>query len=305
VVGIVTSGMTNAQNINYAAPIVESMVIIRRIIYCFVHNKCVSQKITPGGKTVMDYLPYLNCSFTRANSVLLKSINDTCSTGMYCTGTHSSVKEIQEGDIVCKMSVEGREYDIDLQMSVKFDFWDDRLPMEALLDRLHPGSQMELHYWRNNELSRSKVRLTRNKSAFREYCPELETVPYVSRGGIFIMPLSHNHIPLFQRQNLYTLMNRPKVQEMSLPLITRILAESPFHESETTGAGDIVVAVNNRTITSVADFDDAFTKEMQKSDLVTIRCRDGSLATASTKSIVSVENKIKSTYDDAHVGLYE
>lgn len=302
VVGIVTSGMTNAQNINYAAPFVESLVIIRRIIYCYVHNLNLTTR--GDDKIVMDRLPKINCTFTRANRVLLESINDSCKTGMYCSNVHSNVKRLQQGDIVCQMEVQGRSYEIDLQMAVKFDFWKDRLPMETIFDRLQPNSIIKLKFWRDKQFMESDLKLTNNKFALREYYPELEAVPYASCGGIIVMPLTFNHLSIFSRNNLALLVNLPEIQENSIPIITRILAESPFHESETIGTADIVTHVNNVKIQNVEEFHTQFENAIKTNNEITIRCRDGSLATASVKSIVDAHSKIRTNYDEKHIGLF-
>lgn len=300
VVGIVTSGMSNAQNINYAAPMKESMVVIERIIYLFVHDMCLS-KVTKR-KTVIDYLPRMNACFSRANSTLLKSINHSCNHGMYCTFSNSPI--LREGDILCEMQVGDDVYNIDLQMSVKFPFWEDRLPMECILDRLQPGQPITYKLWRDLEPQTAIVKLGSNQKLFRERYSELESVPYVCRGGVMIMPLCHNHLQIFRHHNLYTLVNSPGADFLSFPVITHIMGESPFNESETISAGDVIVAINNHDIRTVDDVQTAFEKEMQSQNTITIRCRDGCLATATVENIQRTEEIIIKEYSPEYIGLY-
>lgn len=83
VIGIVVSGIQDAKGISYAAPIDETMIMIRRILHGF-HDK-----------VVYDYIPSFNTSFTKSNPVLLEKLTET-STGIYCTAVHHQVEYPQD-----------------------------------------------------------------------------------------------------------------------------------------------------------------------------------------------------------------
>ena len=82
VIGLVTSGMVDAQGINYVAPIEEVRIIVDRIV-----TRWRLQTTGP----VFDRLPSLNCSFTKGNRVLLNRIQG-CNSGVFCTSVHPLVE---------------------------------------------------------------------------------------------------------------------------------------------------------------------------------------------------------------------
>ena len=381
VIGIVTSGMVDAQGINYVAPIVEACVILERVL----------QKWNATGrqKYIADRLPCFNCSFTKSNRVLLDRIPN-CSSGVFCTSVHpliefpqsakdalknlqenignesaslaaareaidkkllstltdslrefttqtlmtrdswsvyisnvchSNVKDtgylltllrnnsLQEGDIVCKMEVRGQSYEIDLQMTCKFPFWQDNLGFSAILDRLDCDMDtVRLKYFRNgDDLEHVDVVLRPQLNVFRKMHADVETVEYAVLGGIFVMPLLHNHIPLFRREPMHTLMNRPNSRHLSVLMITHILPESPFNECETIGAGDVLVGINNDIVNTLHNCVSVWDKEsaMGEKHIITLRMRDGSLATASNSQIVDANQKILGEYKSKeYIGLH-
>lgn len=364
VIGLVTSGMVDAQGINYAAPIFEACVICQRLLRQW-EAKGKAQPCT-------ERLPSLNCSFTKSNRVLLKSI-DGCKSGVFCTSVHPLLEypqtieaalenvqrekadeslvravkgarlhpsmtrgrwtkvlqdakyedpvsglaairndTIQEGDIVCSMGVRGKTYDIDLQMTSKFDFWKDNIGFAAILDRLDnvengEGDHVRLDYYRGSTMNKVDIPLMPQQNVFRKLHADADDVPYIVMGGIFVMPLLHNHISLFRREPMYTLMTRPDSRHESILILTHILPESPFNECETIGAGDVIVAINNTITFNLNDAHQAWEREMAKENehVVTLRMRDGSLASASVKQVKDCNVRITQEYNSPeYIGFH-
>ena len=357
VIGVVTSGMMDVQGINYVAPIDECVVILRRIL----------QKWKGSRHVVPDRLPSLNCSFTKANRVLLK---DICKSGVFCSSVHplvefpqsaeaavrnlrrhasddesvrtcidylntrpkldepmtrdawarlfienSTCRDMQtllamlrndtlmEGDIVCHMEVRGKKYEIDLQMTCKFEFWQDSIGFTSILDRLtctddDDGDTIKFDVFRGTLPHTISMRLDPNRNIFRKIHADVEPVEYMALSGVFCMPLFHNHVPLFRREPLHTLMARPSSRHLSVLVITHILPESPFNECETISAGDVLVGINNHTVHTVDDCRRAWEAEMKKS-VITLRMRDGSLATASARQIADADVLIQKEYNSS------
>ena len=82
----------------------------------------------------------------------------------------------------------------------------------------------------------------------------------------------------------------------SLLLITHILPESPFNDSESIGVGDIIVGVNNHKITSLYQLSQAWISVMKSNDNITLHMRDGSLTSATVDNIKTSEEKIIGEY---------
>ena len=363
VIGLVTSGMVDAQGINYVAPIHEVHVILTRILKKYE------------GEPVPDRLPSLNCSFTKANRVLLGQI-ENCESGVFCTSVHPTLeypqsaedairqidrKEgmeslrdalasrptlhstmtrerwdhyirnecgiaqtndmlealryemLREGDIVSRMHIRSEAYDIDVQMTTKFAFWQDNLGFTAILDRLNgegdiEGDAVEIDFFRGRSAMQTiQIPLRPQCNVFRKMHADVEQIEYIVIAGIFVMPLMHNHIPLFKREPMHTLMNRPDSRHMSLLVVTHILPESPFNECETIGAGDVLVAINNRETVTLQDCVFAWNEETRlgASNVVTLRMRDGSLATASNSQILEATDRILNEYKSSeYVGYH-
>lgn len=380
-IGIVTSGRTDAQGINFAAPITESMIMINRIV----------EQYSKTGQIVYDRIATVNSSFTKSNRVLLDSIKN-CNSGVYTTSVHPSVlypqtpsdalenilnnmrrsengplaqskqllesnqpvfeavqrllrehkdpfkfvmtqmrwsrfiseitmsnelrsgivlllrnDVLQDGDIVCSMVVNDKEYDIDLQMTAKFDFWHDRVNFQAIFDRMScaNGECVHFKYFRNGSLATTKMTLQPNLNAYRKMYADADAVPYLVMGGVFVMPLMLNHVPLFRNEPLYTLLTRPDNRHLSILVVTHILPESPFNECESIGVGDVLVSINDRLTTSIEEACDLWHHVSSDAAVVTLRMRDGSLATASREDIKKANARIISEYkSDEYVGFH-
>ena len=371
VVGIVVSGISDAQGINYVAPINEICIMLKRMLQ---QPTKISGAPTASG-AVLDMIPSINCAFTKSNKTMNTVSNeDDNQMGIFCASIHhkieypqsiddavlnletnksgideqefeniknvlSSVKitnemtrvdwkkhlmkyftskkievilkcikhnTLNKGDIVKQIIVNGETFEIDMQMNCKFNFWPDRLNFVSILDRLSIGDVVSFKVWRPNSCDAAEkcfkyfdIVLRENLSLYREMFPDTETVSYVSLCGAFIMPLCHNHIPLFKQENLSTLMRTPQNPHKSFLLITHILPESPFTESESIGAGDILVAINNipvDSITSVNYVWNMFTN-IDEDYTITLHMRDGSLSTATSHEIKKASEVIRKTYN--------
>tara|TARA_B100000482_G_C12609971_1_gene298617 strand:- start:1429 stop:3186 length:1758 start_codon:yes stop_codon:yes gene_type:complete len=364
VLGIITSGLTNANGIYYAAPIFEAKIMFDRMLKS---SNYIEPPLTAEG-AVLDYIPSLNSSFTKSNKVLLENLptdgvfeNGICCTAVHdkieypsnieqaknnlktysdhttirClkfldTLTHSVIDEmtkcdwkqvllqqfnlsecsqlmkklrnptLKKGDLVSSIIVNRKSYEIDSHMNCQFDFWPDRLPYISILDRLSIGDKIVFKVGRleNKKYKTIDVEIALNKcmDAFREMFADTELVPFLSLAGVVVMPLLHNHIPLFKNNSMLSMMDTPTAPHKSQLLITHILPESPFNKSESVSSGDIIVAINNKKVDTLKRLSRIWQKLMDEKKPITLNMRDGSLTTATTESIVSSQEKIIQEY---------
>lgn len=365
VVGIVQSGMVNAQGINYLVPITEFAIIAHRIVSHWKQN----------GKFVPDKLPSFNASFTKCNRAIVQRIPE-CESGIFCTTVHplieypQSVRDalhniaqnkekpifrkvrksvskedlhratsfiktlseftnvmtrhswyillrdlmsqealygtlgllrndtLQEGDIVHTLTVKGQLYNIDLQMTCNFDFWMDRIGFGAILDRLEcHNDSVEFSLFRGLDSHKVSVELQPQLNTFRKMHIDIEPLKYGVLAGVFIMPMIHNHVSIFTNNALHTLMTRPENRHDSFLMVTHILPESPYNESETITAADILVSVNNIPVTTLTELESVWKSSIESgNEIVTLRMRDGSLTTATVQDIHAAGKKIKLEY---------
>ena len=214
---------------------------------------------------------------------------------------------LQDGDIVCTMIVAEREYDIDLQMTAKFDFWHDRVNFQSIFDRMacSEREQVQFKFFRGGSLLTARMALRPTMNKYRKMFADADDVPYLVLAGVFVMPLMHNHIPLFRNEPLHTLLTRPDSKHLSILVVTHILPESPFNECESIGVGDVLVSINGELATSIEDARDLWLTMSSTAPVVTLRMRDGSLATASRERIRETNDRIVTEYkSDEYVGFH-
>lgn len=364
VLGIITSGLTNANGIYYAAPIFEAKIMFDRMLKS---SQKIEAPLTAAG-AVLDYIPSLNTCFTKSNKVLLENLpsDDVFTNGICCTAVHHKIEypqsikaakqnleqtndelsircfkfldtltpenidemtkcdwkkvllqefnlkecsqvmrmlrnpTFQKGDLVSSIIVNDKAYEIDSHMNCQFDFWPDRLPYMSILDRLSIGEKVVFNVGRYEntkyKISKVEVFLEKCMDEFREMFADTESVPFLSLAGVVVMPLLHNHIPLFKNNSMLSMMDTPTAPHKSQLLITHILPESPFNKSESISSGDMVVAINNKRVDTLKRLSRIWKKLMEEKKPITLNMRDGSLTTATTASILSAEEKIFQEY---------
>lgn len=371
VVGIVTSGRTDATGINFAAPITEAAAALKRIM------KAYSSSGNKGA--VSDRMPCLNCSFVNTNRTLVSAI-DGCTGGAYTTSVHprvafpqsrvSAIKNLetnleddkrllesgiatlkehqtsfavtmtektwaefflsanpqftdseltalvravrndtlQEGDVVNEITVEKKTYSIDIQMRAKFDFWHDPLNFQAILDRM-PCSEkpvVELHVFRRGREKKTiKMEIQPRFDLFRKMHTDVDSVSYLVMAGVFVMPMAVNHLQnLFPPAHFYSLFLRQDTRHMSLLVVTHILPESPFNDSQNMRAGDVLVAIGDVGVDTIERAASEWEVQLKQKGVVTLKMRDGSLASASTTEISASNKLISKTHTNKYVGFH-
>ena len=86
VIGVVTSGIADAQGINYVAPIIEVCIVLKRVLQGWKMTK----------RFVADRLPSLNASFVKCNRTLLQNLQ--CESGVFCCAVHPKIGVVQSSD---------------------------------------------------------------------------------------------------------------------------------------------------------------------------------------------------------------
>jgi hypothetical protein len=210
---------------------------------------------------------------------------------------------LRKGDVVCAIKIADEIYPIDLQMNCQYKFWPDRICFDAMFDRLSVGDFVEFKVYRQKCTSEKickdywvKMQLQPNLSEFRMYYADTEHVPYLCLGGLFVMPLMHNHIQLFKNNGMLNMMITPFAPHKSLLLVTHILPESPFNQSESIQAGSIIVALNQKKVDTLESLSKLWQSEMEKQTSITVHMRNGSLSTCTYASIIESQETILKEY---------
>ena len=299
VVGIITSGINGAQNINYAAPMHESMAVLRRV----ASRGAVGR---PHYEMGVDF----NCHFAKLNQTLVDALPGI-SGGVFVTHANKLLdprSSLRAGDVLHALELPGSggaPRALDVQMRVDAPWWSgSRLMFHTVLDRLQiePGGTSErlvAHVLRDADGSgtladvRVELKLRSPLHAFRDLYEFVEPIRYVCRAGVVVQvdndTLSGSRWAHARRLCKY--INFAEMDMYSTLIVTHIAADSPYMGCDLIAADDHVVAVNNTAVATLEEFAEAF--QNSPGDLVTLRMRDGSMATATRAQIEACEASAK------------
>lgn len=211
---------------------------------------------------------------------------------------------LQENDVL--VSIDDRA--IDLQMMSMFEnIWSDRIGFQSGMDRLRVGDTVKLTYYRpgETETRTSRMVLHSAQNMFRQLFADADDAKYVVMAGVFVMPLSINHISLIRGgEALVSLVTRPDVKNESVLIITHILPQSPFQSADKAiVVGDMIVGINGFNVQNMDDLTNAWAVACQET-VVTLRTRHGSLTSASRDQIQYCESKVRAERGEAYAGYH-
>lgn len=302
VVGIVTSGMMHAQGLNYAAPIRESMQIFERVVQ-------KGTRKAPHYEFGVDF----NVHFAQMNDALIKQL--PCNSGVYVTTANNIGEESEQlmaGDVLCGIDIPGQDFegDIDMQMRIAVPWNRDRIEFHTVLDRLRltrlptgvdESEEVGFRIVRapNMEPRRIKTTLGVPRHVLREVYPFCEPLRFVSRGGVVVQLLNENISKKSHFIKRCRFMDTPSIDMHSVLVVTHIAPSSPFSYDDAIAQYDYIEAVNNHHVSAISNgdalqrFADAWATE-KDSDVITLRMRDGTMASASRKDIEEYESSAAS-----------
>lgn len=277
VVGVVVAGYDPgvAQNINFVAPIVETV-------------RCLTWATTEGVTSVPERS--FNATIVPSAEALYRdaaSCANGCPHGGYVTQVHPAsalyAAGLRRRDVLCE--VDGHA--LDLKGKIDVGWWGvDRLEAATLLERKFVGETLDVTYWSHGgcEMVSATVDVEPNRNVFRTVDP-LETPPeYSVHGGLVVQPLLHNHERMAHAYR--HLFRQPQVREQSLLVITFVRPESPFTSMETVREGDIVTYVNDRPLETIADYVAEWERWAASDEAyVTLALYDGNVAVATRAAL--------------------
>lgn len=302
VIGLVTSGHSHAQGLNYLAPMNESMKVFESIL------AAKGDKDAPHYTTGLSF----NVHVAQMNDVLIRTIG--CDSGVFVTTTNPLSTEESEqllpSDVLCKIDIPNQNlsFPIDMQMRIQAPWARGKIEFHSILDRLDSSrgasgvdesEPIVFHVLRgaNMDAPRAiKTTLQPSRYVLREMYPYIEPLRFVSRGGVVVQMLSEN----VQRKSSWIKRCRyadfPEMDMHSVLIITHIAPSSPFAHDDAIGIYDYVEAVNNHMTRRTASTDalQAFATSFAKEDanpVITLRMRDGTMASASQEQIKEYESQ--------------
>jgi S1-C subfamily serine protease len=272
VIGIVTSGVDGAQNINYATPFAEILLL---------RTKMEASSDSP----YIDMGMSLNCVFRNMSENTMKNERgEFCRSGVIVADVHRhSDTCLEKKDVICAIQYGGEFYDVDMQGNIMVSaIWQDtKLDFRCILDRVAFGqTTIKLRILRDSNIYEIDANLSTNKCEYRELYPDLEPYPYFVFGGLVLQMLNPDTARLHPQ--LQSFFNRsPKMVLYSMIMCTAIAAGSPFSRIDLISPGSFLVALHCedrryrlRSLTCLAKHMDAIS-----SGRVTLETFDGNLLT--------------------------
>ncbi len=258
VIGINSSGITEAQNVGYAIPVNDLRIVLPDLERIRILRK-----------------PYLGVLFNNANEDQTEYLGNPIPGGCYVT-------EVVDGSPLDKAGVKREDmiyeingHRIDIYGELKLPFSEDKISVIDYVSRLSLGENINLVvYRRGNKLDFSIPFDMPERPAIHDVYLGFEEVDYEIIGGMVVMPLTLNHLPLLgSRAPGLAKYTEAKYQSQPALVVTHIFPNSQLYRSRNLPVGSTINEVNGMEVRTLDDFREAIRKGIH-SKFITIRASD-------------------------------
>lgn len=258
VIGINTSGVTEAQNVGYIIPVNDLKIVLPDMYKIKLLRK-----------------PFLGVFFNNATEALTEFLGNPQPGGCY-------VVEVVKNSTLAKAGVERGDmmyeingYRLDMYGEMNVPWREDKLSIIDYVSRLSVGQDINLVVYRKGKRMDFTVAFSQNElPAIRKMYPGYEDISYEVFAGMVIAPLTLNHIHALMSVapglSRYADMH---VQEPML-VITHIFPNSQLYRTRTITVGSTLKEVNGVPVHTLDDLRVALKKE---SKFLTIKASDNVL----------------------------
>ncbi len=292
VIGINTSGIfgDGTQNVGYIVPSNEVKLFLKQLGAApELHGIKFLRK------------PYLGFLFNDASEEMTRYLGNPVPGGMYMLGyiPGSPLEKIgvKEGDMLYE--IDGHR--VDYFGEIQVDWSEDRVNVVDYVSRLIPGDQVHLIVYRKG-VKRELVA----KTEFSDQLPirlryaDYEDIDYEVMGGMVVMELALNHVPILGKINS-KLERFLELEDQFAPrlIITHVLPNSEAIKTRTIRSGSLIDEVNGKKVRTLAEFRKAV-KAGRASGYLTLKLDSdilsGVFAVMTLKKIIDDEPKLAATY---------
>ncbi len=278
VVGIVVSGIDpgEAANVSFCTPFED---VLRLLLPCL--------KDKAGAKAVSVRRAHFNFELSPIQPDVLEAYSGSRA-GAMCTFVNEESNAfkagLRSGDIVCKID----DYDIGFKGDAMVEWWPiDQLSFETIVSRRSPGetSRIEIVSCSGKRPKVLDVRLEHNLNVFKPFDIESEQLPYSRFGGVVVQPLTLGYFESDKaiRQMLGYVLKAPHLQQKSLLVISHIDAASPFANMNQLKQFDVLVAVNDRMVSSIDEYESCVRQDGK--GCIILRTYDGRIGAATSEQL--------------------
>jgi S1-C subfamily serine protease len=284
VVGINTARIPEGQSIGYIIPINDVKGIIKSL-----HTNPFLRAPELGGE------------FTYSTNYMNRYLHNPIKRGLYVArvfpGSLLQQAGVVEGDIID--SING--YPLDPYGETSVEWSEDKLPINALLNRMEIGQQVTLQFYHDGqEKTVSFAFKPVDDRPIRHRYPWFEHVDYELFGGMVLMDLSLNHLDALAKdepQVYRRLTSYEKRENQYEPrvMVTHVLPTSQTDEARIVAIGDIICSVNGMPVGTLADVRAAIAKgadDPQNQGCVTFKTEDKKLLVLPFGRVVHDEERL-------------
>jgi len=267
VIGINTSGITEAQNVGYIIPINDLKIVLPDLDKIKLLRK-----------------PFLGVFYNNATDALTEYLGNPQPGGCYVVEVvkNSTLEKagVQRGDMIYEIN--GYRLDIYGEMNVPWS--EDKISLIEYVSRLSVGQDINLAVYRKGERKQLTVAFNQAQlPAIRKIYPGFEEVSYEVIAGMVVMPLTLNHIhALMGVAPGLARYAESKEQGEPILVITHIFPNSQIYRTRTLTVGCTLNEVNGVPVHSLGDLKAALLKTANEKFL-TIKASDN--VTRSTEHI--------------------
>ncbi len=258
VIGINTSGFTEAQNIGYIIPVNELRVILPDLYTTPLLRK-----------------PYMGVLHNNATESLITFLGNPLPGGVYVAqvvqGSSLDKAGLQAGDMIYQVN----GYDVDMYGEIKVPWSEDKISVGNYLARIPTGKMVDFAVYRTG----TKIDFTvtfdcTEPLPIRRMYPQYEAIDYEAFGGMVAMELTLNHIKLLLNQipGLSRYLDMKNQVEPAL-IITHIFPNSELFKSRTVHVGATINEVNGKGVKTLAEYRQALLLSRQ-TGYITLKVSD-------------------------------
>src|SRR3989339_408450 len=284
VVGINTAHIPGAQLVGYIIPINELKIILDELYKKEHEQDKLLRK------------PYLGILYNASTLALNRYLGNPPG-GVYISEVYKGCildkAGIKKGDVL--FEINGKKLDMFGQLNVPW--LEDKISVEDYIFYLKYGQMITLKIYRNGEVKEFTLKFEHSDlPPVRTIYPDFEEVEYDVVGGMVVMELRRNHLPLLINV-MPTLVQygEAKNQLKSAVIITHVLPDSAAQRSRVLGSGMRLKEVNGIKMNSLADFRKAILKAGQTS-FIKVRTNEGIVAVFPLMEILRDEPRLSSIY---------
>lgn len=284
VVGISTAGIPSAQNVGYIIPINELKLILNDL-----QNPPIDKVLRK---------PFMGVFINPGSAkIITKFLNNPEPGGSYLTDVFKdSILDkagVQPGDMIYEINGNA----VDVFGEVCLAGCEDKMSLVEYISLIPLGSNIKLIVYRNGARKEFNFKFTQSKlPEIRVMYPDYEKIDYSVIGGIVVMQLSLNHLPLLiTHAPDLIIYDEIKNQIEPVVIISHILPDSQAFRARSISPGKRIKKINDVEIKTLQDFKNAIKKSAFTNFLI-IKTYDDVLTVLPFEKVLHDEIKLSKVY---------